>query len=124
MKLSTARHNIEDVTEQGVEQVFDADDSLWGEFVILEIDKDTFLQAGGEASGPFNLEYKEAGKHFHSVRPLSKQEVKEASIDYFRGGSSWRTKHEWKEMAFQKGCFQQSAATLLLVALMGWTLIR
>jgi hypothetical protein len=121
MNLTTARQRFADVTEQTIEEVF-FDDSLRGEFAILAADENTFLQAGGEGDGPYTLEYKEAGKQFQGVRPLMKQEVKEAFVDYFRGGSGWRTKNEWKEAALQKGCLKQGAMLLLLLGVIAWIL--
>jgi hypothetical protein len=124
MDLATARQKYRDATEQTIEEVF-ADDTLRGEFVILEPDADQapFLQAGGEGDGPYTVEYKEAGKQYQCVRQLTKQEVKEAFLDYFRGGSVWRTRNEWKEMACPKGCLKQVAALLLLLSMIAWVLV-
>jgi hypothetical protein len=123
MNLTMARHKSSDVTEQTFEEVF-ADDSLRGEFIILEADADTFLQAGGEGNGPYTLEYKEAGKQFQAVGELTKQEVKEAFLDYLQGGTGWRTKHEWKALASRKGCFKQATAVLLgLLGVVAWVFI-
>jgi len=122
MNLTTARQKFGDATEQTVEEVF-ADHSLCGEFVILEADENTFLQAGGEGDGPYTLEYKERGKQFQCVRQLTKQEVKDAFLDYIRGGSGWRTKNEWKELAYRKGCLTQAAALLLFYGVVAWLLI-
>jgi hypothetical protein len=123
MNLTTARHKASDVTEQIFEEVF-ADESLRGEFIILEADADTFLQAGGEGDGPYTLEYKEAGKQFRAVGELTKHEVKEAFLDYLRGSSGWRTRHEWKELASRKGCFKQATAVLLrLLGVVAWVFI-
>ena len=122
MNLTTARQRFADVTEQTIEEVF-FDDSLRGEFVILEADENTFLQAGGEGDGPYTLEYKEPGKQFRCVRPLTKQEVKEAFLDYLRGGSAWRTQREWKELAARKGCFKRAAVLIImLLGVVAWAL--
>ena len=119
MNLITARQKFGDATEQTIEEVF-ADDFLRGEFVILQADENTFLQAGGEGDGPYTLEYKEPGKQFRCVRPLTKQEVKEAFLDYLRGGSAWRTQREWRELAARKGCFKRAAVLLMLLGVIVW----
>jgi hypothetical protein len=59
MNLTTVCRRFGDVAN--LKEVF-ADDSLRGEFIILEADANTFLQAGGEGDGPYTLEYKERGK--------------------------------------------------------------
>ena len=123
MELTTARQKFGDVTEGTIEEVF-ADDSLRGEFVILEANEHTFLQAGGEGGSPFTLEYKEGGKQFQTGGELTKQEVREAFLDYLRGGSGWRTKHEWKELQTRKGCLKQATAILLLLGVIVLLLIR
>jgi hypothetical protein len=123
MKLTTAGQRSEAATEQTIEEVF-ADDSLRGEFIILEADEHTFLQAGGEGDGPYTVEYQEAGKQFQVVGELTKQEVKEAFLDYLRGGSGWRTRNEWKAVASPKGCLKQAAALLVLLGLTFWVLWR
>jgi hypothetical protein len=122
MRLATARQRYEDVTAETVEEVF-ADDSLRGEFIILEAEEDAFLQAGGEGDGPYTLDYREAGKQFRAMGELTRQEVTQAFLDYLRGGSAWHSKHEWQAVALQKGCLKQAAALLLLVGVIAWALI-
>jgi hypothetical protein len=112
-----------DVTPQTVEEVF-TDDARRGEFVILEADENTFLQASGEGDGPYLLEYKNSGQQFQAVNELTKQEAKEAFLDYFRGGSDWRTKRQWKQVPIKKGCFKQTTALLLLLGVAALLLIR
>jgi hypothetical protein len=123
MNLTTAQRKFLDVDEQTLEEVF-ADESLRGEFLILEANGDTFLQASGEGEGPYTLEYKEAGKQFQVMGELTKQEVREAFLDYLHGGSAWRMEHEWKELAPRKGCLKQAAVLLLLLGVVFWILIR
>jgi hypothetical protein len=122
MNLTTGRQKFAAVTEQTLEEVF-ADDTLRGEFVILETDKETFLQAGGEGDGPYTMEYKEIGNQFQAEGELTKEQVKEAFLDYLRGGSVWRTKHRWRESASRTGCFKQAASILLLLGVATWLLI-
>jgi hypothetical protein len=114
MEVSTARRSFPDATAQTLEEVF-ADDALRGEFITLAADDGTFLQAGGEGHGPYRLEYKEAGKQFQAAVPLTRQEVKEAFLDYLRGGSDWRAGRDWKELPMRQGCSQPAAALLLLL---------
>jgi hypothetical protein len=125
MKLTTAGKwpGAGDVSPQTLEDVF-ADDARRGEFVILEADQSTFLQASGEEDGPYVLEYREAGEQFQAVGQLTKQEVKEAFLGYLQGGSEWRTKKEWSQLPIRKGCFKQAALLLLLaVACLGVALL-
>jgi hypothetical protein len=122
MTLTTARQKYRDVTEQTIPEVF-ADDSLRGEFAILEADENTFLQIGGEGGGPYKLEFKDAGNQFQCVRRLTKEEAKEAFLDYLRGDAAWRTKNEWKEAVSPKGCLGQ-AGVLLLLGAIPWVLSR
>jgi PAS domain S-box-containing protein len=92
---------IGSVTPQALKEVF-ADDLRRGEFVILEADKNTFLQASGEGDGPFLLEYKAAGEQYRALDQPTKDEVKEAFLDYLRGGSEWRTRRPWKQLVISK----------------------
>lgn len=112
-----------EVTSQTLEEVF-ADDLRRGEFIILEANENTFLQASGEGDGPYVLEYKEAGKQFQALDQLTKNEVEKAFLDYLRGGSQWRTMRQWKELPEKKGCFKQGATLLLLLCVAALLLIR
>ncbi len=118
MELTSAGLSFADVTEQQLDEAF-ADDARRGEFVILTAEDGSFLQAGGESEGPYRLEYRDAGsgKQFQATREAGKEEVKQAFLDYLRGGSAWRAQREWREMTelSRKGCARRSAAAYLFV---------
>jgi hypothetical protein len=55
---------------------------------------------------------------------LTKQEVKEAFINYLRGGSEWRSKRQWGQVPITKGCFKQATALFLLLGVLALLLTR
>ena len=111
------------VDAQLVEEIL-ADDSRRGEFVILQVDKNTFLQASGEGDGPYVLEYKDGGQQFQALDEPTKDEVREAFLDYLRGGSEWKTKRHWRQLAARRGCSQAAAVLVLLIGVIATILVQ
>jgi|SRR6516164_7792430 hypothetical protein len=111
------------VDAQLVEEIL-ADDSRRGEFVILQVDKNTFLQASGEGDGPYVLEYKDGGQQFQALDAPTKDKVKEAFLDYLRGGSEWKTERQWRQLAARRGCSQAAAVLVLLIGVIATILVQ
>lgn len=65
------------------------------EGLVLEWDKDHFLQAAHWADGRFVLEYDEDGVQFFSVNKESPETVIMLMQSYARGDFLWRTAIEW-----------------------------
>ena len=80
------------ITEEDLLAAF-ADDEARGEYIFLVNEDGSLLQAVGEGFGPYTLEYfpsERSGTHLRACDELKKQEVRDAMLDYLRGGSAWR----------------------------------
>lgn len=74
MKLETAgSRSISEVNEQQLRQTF-TDDDCRGEFVILSQAPQVYIQASGDADGPYSLEYRDGDgdHHFSAVGKVRK----------------------------------------------------
>ena len=98
MDLETDRTTIRHAKDVDIERIFE-DDSMRGEFAILSVSKEQYLQAAGEGEGPYLLEYRvpDSG-NCQAEEKISKQEVVEAFLDYLRGGTQWRSARQWQEL--------------------------
>jgi hypothetical protein len=93
-----------DITEKELLAAF-LDDEARGEGIYLESDDGATLLAAGEGFGPYTLEYfpsPRSGTHLRARDELKKQEVRDAMVDYLRGGSAWRESYTWREVADEK----------------------
>jgi hypothetical protein len=122
MDLMTANQEMRNITEQTLEEVFASND-LRGDFIILDVGKDNFLQAAGEDEGTYVLEIKLEGQQFQAVGELTKQEVKTAFLAYFRGEMDWRSKLDWKKLEPKKGCFKKTVILFLVFFGSIWLLL-
>jgi hypothetical protein len=84
-------------TEADLHHAFD-DDNARGGHIIFAAPDETYIQAAGEGDGPYVMEYRTAGDtaNYHADRQLSKEEVRAAFVQFFRGDSTWRTSRQWK----------------------------
>ena len=93
------------ITEEDLLAAF-ADDEARGEYIILSDEDGSLLQAVGEGFGPYTLEFfpgERSGTHLKVCDELKRQEVRDAMLDYLRGGSAWRESHPWREVEDEKG---------------------
>ncbi|MHC4744705.1 MAG: hypothetical protein ACYS8Z_22550 [Planctomycetota bacterium] len=100
MKLKTAgRIRNNNVTRSDIIQAFE-DDKGRGEFIILSQSTQVYIQAAGEDYGPYILEYRDGGAHYHfqCSEELPKPQIQEAFIKYLEGDQSWKTSLEWKPL--------------------------
>jgi hypothetical protein len=88
-----------DATEADIRNAL-ADDDGRGEFIILSQADEVYLQASGEADGPFVIEYRDGGedRHFECTRDVSKSEVETVFFKYLKNDPTWRTDLEWKPL--------------------------
>ena len=106
-----------------------ADDTALGEAITLTNDDGSALVALGEGFGPYTLESypsaERSGTHQRACDELKKSEVRDAMLDYLRGGSAWRDSYSWFEVEDQGrgdlGCLR--AALALSLAAVPWVLI-
>ena len=106
-----------DVSEADILALF-ADDQARGEFIILSAGENSYIQATGEGDEAYAMEYHDpnSGKHYQATVDLSKRKVQEAFLDYFRGGSAWRSDFRWKEIDVKGGCLSVIVVGLLISA--------
>jgi hypothetical protein len=104
-------------SESDIQRAFD-DDAARGEYIILTADDGSYIQASGEGDGPYTLEYRNAGEsvnHRADEEP-SKQQVREAFLQYLRGDAKWRTSRKWTQIKTKSGCM---TVLLIAVAMLG-----
>ena len=104
MKLETAESlELDQVTEQQLRDVF-ADDKGRGEFVILSVKPDVYMQAGGEGDGPYALEYRDgnADHHFSAGNAFRKADVLRAFLSYLAGDNRWRSEFSWQKVKLKR----------------------
>ncbi len=73
------------------------------QFAILDRGDEYYIQTYYNDDETFALEYREGDyeKHFRAEpEPTNIQEVVEAFLGYFDGGSQWRERHEWERVEF------------------------
>jgi hypothetical protein len=85
-----------------------ADGHDFGTFFILARAEGDYLVARAEwprgewrsPLGPYSMEYGDSitGKQFEAIGLFDRARVREALLDYFRGGVRWRERHEWREV--------------------------
>jgi hypothetical protein len=100
VKLETAGNiSSASVTEDDIRKALD-DDTGRGEFIILSDSDQVYIQAGGEGSGPFSLEFRtgDADHHFQCLREVSKQEVEAAFLKYLKRDASLKDDLPWQKM--------------------------
>jgi hypothetical protein len=115
--------NKRNVTEEQLLAAFASDKAL-RDWVGLANEDGSILRAVGEGFGPYTLELfpsKRSGTHLMAAAELKKQEVRDALVDYLRGGSAWRNSYTWLEVDDETfgGCLQMilmSISVLLIVA--------
>jgi hypothetical protein len=108
-----------DITEKELLTAF-LDDEARGAGIYLESEDGATLLAAGEGFGPYTLEYfpsPRSGTHLRARDELKKQEVRDAMVDYLRGGSAWRESYAWREVADEEseGCLTIVLAPALVV---------
>jgi hypothetical protein len=118
MTLKTARGQIDSARPDDIDLAF-TEYAARGEFAILSIGPEKYIQVGGEGDGPLVLEYREsaAGRHFQATQKVNAAEARLAFLDYLGGGSTWLTSRAWTELKEEKGCAAGSAALLLGLSL-------
>lgn len=100
MQLECAeRIGATNATEADIRKAL-ADDEGRGEYVILRMSRDHFIQAAGEYDNPQNLEYREgdADHHFECARKVNKAEVETVFLKYLKGDPTWKDDFEWKKL--------------------------
>ena len=100
MELECAeRIGAENATEADIRKAF-ADDHGRGEYVILRVSRDHFIQAAGEYDAPHYLEYREGGAdhHYECTRQVSKAEVETSFLKYLSGDTTWKNDFMWKKL--------------------------
>ena len=76
--------------------------SLTGEgdsFLILSVDEMTYIQASGDPSGGFTLEYQDGSleQHYYCADPdISADKVIDAFSSYLDRNDDWRKRYLWK----------------------------
>ena len=98
MRLKSANSARDNVGEKDIEEFF-AEEKLREEFIILsQNDENLYLQAAGEGDENYVLEYRGGSEeqHFRASTLLSKNDVKEAFLDYLQGGTQWRERWTWE----------------------------
>lgn len=85
-----------DASDADIRRAFD-DDRIRGEYIILTSPDGSYIQASGEGDGPYALEYRNAGDtaNFRADAELSKQQVRDAFLQFLRGEEAWRTSRQW-----------------------------
>jgi hypothetical protein len=121
LRYATMSYSIEcaqsfsssNASEADVHRAFD-DDGIRGEYVILTGPDGSYIQAAGEGDGPYTLEYRNSaeGINYRADTEPTKQQVREAFLQFLRGDTAWRTSRQWKA---------QSRAGCLAVILVGLT---
>ena len=104
MRLKSANSARDNVTETDIEDFF-VDEELRGEFIVLSQDGDNYyIQSTGEGDEGYELEYRDGSgdQHYRATTVLSKDEVKEAFLDYLHGRSQWRTRWTWEKLDFSE----------------------
>jgi len=71
------------------------------EFVILEKESQSYMQASGSAKDGFELEYRSgsASEHFFCAEVLGERDITTILQDYLRQGGRWHTSHDWKKLS-------------------------
>jgi len=103
MKLETAGSiAYGQVTEEDLREAF-RDDARRGEYIILSQQPEIYMQAAGEANGPYQLEYRDGNReqHYHAEGEYRKDDVERAFLWYLAGDSRWRTDIRWKKLEFK-----------------------
>lgn len=100
MRLDTAgsiAHS--EATIEDLRQAF-RDDARRGEYIILSQKPEIYIQAAGEADGPYQLEYRDGSgqQHYQAEDELWKEDVERAFLCYLAGDSRWRTNCRWKKL--------------------------
>ena len=68
-------------------------------FMILSVDEMTYMQASGDQSGGFVLEYQDGSleQHYYCADPdISAGKVTDAFRSYFARDDKWRKKYHWQ----------------------------
>lgn len=88
-----------DVTEEAILKAF-LDDDGRGSFIILSESDQVFIQAAGEGTGPYTLEYREGDetRHHQCLRQLARSEVQSAFLKYLRRDASFKTDYQWSAL--------------------------
>jgi hypothetical protein len=109
----------DNVTEADIHRAFD-DPRARGEYAILTAPDGGFMQAGGEDDGPFVLEHRDAKTEvqIQAQVELTKEQVRQAFLQYLRGGSEWHSAHQWEPLQEKSGCL----SVLLVAAAFGYLL--
>jgi hypothetical protein len=94
-----------DASEADINRAFD-EDRIRGQYAILIAPGGSFLQAAGEGDGPYVLEHREArtNEHVRAQGEWTKEDVREAFLQYRRGDARWRTSRGWEPLK-AGGCF-------------------
>lgn len=107
MRLSSEKlGDLINVAAADVERVFY--DNSFGQFVILSISEESFIQAASDATSfdrqhdydPWVLEYRDGStaKQFRARGDLSIEQVRQAFLSYLRGGDEWHRDFAWAEL--------------------------
>lgn len=72
-------------------------------FVILEREKDMFIQVAPAGGGKYVFEYKEGSMgQFRSVQDISLQEAGDVFSQYLTSDDSWKKRYAWSVLEIQK----------------------
>lgn len=85
------------VSEEDLIRTFD-NDAGRGDFIILSLGEQVYLQASGKKDGPYQMEYREGNEehHFTCTEELTKKQVEKSFLKYLEGDSSWKVDHYWE----------------------------
>jgi len=85
--------------ESDIRKAF-SDDQGRGDFIILSVADEVYIQASGEGDGPYTLEYREGGenRHYQCTRDVTKTEVESVFLKYLKQDITWITDFQWKKL--------------------------
>jgi hypothetical protein len=99
MKLETdsLALGFDRVTAEQLREAF-KDNARRGERIILSQQLQVYMQAAGEAEGPYTLEYRDGDDqhHLQAGKDFRKEDVLRAFLWYLAGDPRWRTDFHWR----------------------------
>lgn len=98
-------YSCDEATEQDVRWAMEHD-SERGEFIIVTASDGSFMQAAGEGSGEYQLEFHDAAGEspLHVEQPVTKSQVTEALVSFVREDDQWKQQHNWTKLDLKSGC--------------------
>ncbi len=108
-------YSAKDATENDVNHAFD-DDWARGEYIILDRSDGFFIQAAGEIDDEdYVIEYNENDQIFRANGEFNKEEVRQTFLAFINEDPTWRTRHNWRKLKFDQGCFGMILILLLIL---------